>query len=227
MIRNLQSNFKGRDAGETPFKPTKKGEPKSVELFFNSQNRIQGTNTDAVFNVNLAQDFNSDRLNVRLKNFIPTYPTGTYEGIVNVELIGVENPYSYSSSNQNTHRILGTFPLNDGLNKMYPPANMTANTTTFSNLPYGNGTYTATVPNRDPPFKMFDGNSNTTANYWGGGYGVHANASNNTNTGAYNQSVSTTMSGSNYFGATWNIQLPQRVVPTSYTLQHSSIDIWR
>jgi hypothetical protein len=180
---------------------------------------MSGTNANATFKVNLPTEFLSDRLKVTLKNFIPVYPTGTDEGIVRVNMVGIDNPYSYSSSNGNTHRTLGTFKLDDGLNKMYPPSNMTANSTTFSNLSYGNGTYIASGPSREAPYLMFDGLSNTTANYWSGGYGAHPNASNNSNKGMYNQSTFTTMSGSNYYGSPFNIQLPERVIPTSYTHQ--------
>ena len=223
-LQHQYHNVKAFSEQSKQFKPAKQDEPKCYNIWLNSQNKVSGTNNDCMFNIKLPDDFTSDRLGVCMTNFIPSYPMGTDEGIVQVNLAGLDNRFSYSSSNQNTHKVLGMFPLNDGLNKVYPPANMTANTTantTFSNLPYGNGTYIASGPNRDPPWRTFDGDSNTTANYWGGAYGVHPNASNNTNTGAYNQSISTTMSGSNYLGSTWNIQLPSKVIPTSYRIQHS------
>ena len=222
-LQHQYHNVKAFSEQNKPFKPARQDEPKCYNIFLNSQNKVSGTNSDCSFNIKLPDDFTSDRLGVCMTNFIPSYPTGTDEGIVQVNLAGLDNMFSYSSSNQNTHKVLGMFPLNDGLNKMYPPANMTgSNINTFSNLQYGNGTYIASGPNRDAPFQMFDGNSNTVAAYWGGAYGTHPAASNNVNGGAYNQSISTTMSGSNYLGATWNIQLPEKIVPQSYTLQHSN-----
>ena len=213
---NLQPNFVTHDRTSYEFKPqNKEEEPKCVQLWLNSVDKISGTNNNATFRVNLPTEFLSDRLRVTLKNFIPVYPTGTNEGILRINMVGIDNPYSYSSSNQNTHRTLETIRLNDGLVKEYPPAAMTANTTTFSNLSYGNGTYVASGPNRDAPFQMFDKNNNTTANYFSGGYGGFPTASN----GDYYQSAFTTMSGSNYYGLPFTLTTPSNIIPTYYTIQ--------
>jgi hypothetical protein len=145
MKPTLQTNFHSKSsAGENTFKPAKKNAPKCVDIFLNSQDKMQGTNDDATFSVNLGQEFVSDKLRVRLKNFIPSYPTNTNEGILNVNLLGLDNPHSFSSSNLNTHRTLATMWLNEGQPKPYPPVGFNgSNTMVAANLPYGNGTYVA------------------------------------------------------------------------------------
>ena len=147
MIRNLEgSQFKTRGGGIYPFHAENKNpEPKTVQLWFDSQDKMSGTNNNASFQVELPTEFMSERLKVTLRNFIPMYPTNTNEGIICVNLNGLNNPYSYSSSNQNTHQTLGTFSIGAGFTspKEYPPAALSQSglTTSLSNQAYGNGNY--------------------------------------------------------------------------------------
>lgn len=101
----------------------------------------------------------------------------------------------------------------------YPPAGMTGNTTTFSNLDYGNGTYTASSSSRDAPggsmaFHAFDKQWNL--------YRFRTSFSNenayNGSTGFYSgtASNSTVFSGSNYFGEHLTLQLPNAIAVKSY-----------
>jgi hypothetical protein len=226
MISTLQSNFKGRDKIVTPFKPSKQNEPKSVELFLNSQDKIQGTNDNATFKLNLAPEFQSDKLHITLKNFIPTYPTGTDEGIVSINMIGLENPHSFSSSNMTTHRTLATMWLNEGQPKEYPPVAIPSsnNSPTLSNQPYGNGQYTlsqSSAYSLGSLWRAFVRDNGTL--FAGTGFG--AQNVYNTNSGLYvTGSNFTNVGGSNYFGEWLQIQLPQSIYATSFKLHPSGTD---
>jgi len=96
-----------------PFNPPKE-KPKTAKIYLNSTDKMSGTNNEATFKVNLPTEFTTQDLGLTLNNFIPIYPTGTDAGIVQVNLVGVNNPYTYSSSNQTTHRSLGMFPIDRG-----------------------------------------------------------------------------------------------------------------
>ena len=145
---------------QAPFRPDNASiEAKTFNLFLNSQDKVLGTNASAVFKADVAPDLfeGADRLKVCLKSFIPSYPTGTNDGIVNVSMAGLANPHSYSSSNQNTHRSLGTFILNEGRPREYPPNVLTSSSnSTITGMPYGNGAYTISVSswNGQAPVRM-------------------------------------------------------------------------
>lgn len=209
--------FKAHNDQKYDFQPTHDTKPKVVQVILNSQDRKQGTNAEASFNIALPTDFKSDKLKVCLNNFIPNYPTGTTNGIINVKMVGIENPYSYDSSNCTTHRILGTFSLAEGKPLEYPPAAMTANTNTLSNQTYGNGNYVAAVTS------FATGNAYYCYNKGYVGYQLTTSFSCNnaytTNTGVYKGTSSnmTTISGSNYYGEYVTLTMPQSVQLTSMT----------
>lgn len=117
--------------------------PKCFQLFLNSQETMSGANANATFKADILPDmFKTDRLNVRLNNFITSSPSGMSNGIAHIALTGVENPFSYHSSNQNTHQVPHTIRTspNATILREYPPAALTGDTTILSNQAYGNGT---------------------------------------------------------------------------------------
>lgn len=187
---------------------------------------MSGTNEESTFKINLPCDFTTQNLALTLTNFIPKYPTGTDAGIVQVDMIGVNNPYSFSSSNMNTHRTLGMFKIEgEGIPKEYPPSAMTGNTTAISNQPYGNGTYVASVTSGDSgtgstAFHAFDKQydlykmrtSFASTNFYNGTTGFYEGTANN----------STVMSGSNYFGEHLTLQLPTPISLQSYSYTTNS-----
>lgn len=191
-------------------------QPKTAHIYLNSQDKMSGTNDNATFKVNMPCDLKTDKLNLSLVNFIPTYPTNVAGGIVSVNLLGADTPYTYSSSNQNTHSTLGVFPLSDGRLLEYPPSAMTANTTNITGQSYGNGNYTASITSAQNGQawnafnKQYDGFLVRTAfcneNIYNSITGFYAGTASN----------STTMSGSNYFGEHLTIVLPSNIILTRY-----------
>jgi hypothetical protein len=217
MIRNINLNkqFASTSNVATPFKPYD-APPKSAKIYLNSQDKMWGTNNDATFKVNLPTEFTTDNLNLTLNNFIPVYPTNTLSDIVAVDMVGVENPFSYSSSTDKTHRTLGVFPLKEGAPREYPPVSLTGTTTTLSNLPYGNGQYLLShsgTPIGGNTQMIFNKGSNnwfsTPSNY-------------NVNTGIYTGSTTTIVDGSNVLGEWVQVSLPSDIYLQSYTLQSES-----
>jgi hypothetical protein len=208
---SLQRQFTASSQSNMPFNPTKPT-PKTAKVYLNSQDKMSGTNSEATFKVNLPCEFATQKLNLTLNNFIPIYPTNTLSGIVAVDMIGVENPYSYSSSTNTTHRTLGMFPLADGASREYPPVALTGTTTNISGQAYGNGTYTVSGDFGSPE-KVFDkGNSISTLT---GFY--------NYNTGVYTGEFSiTATNGFNYAGGRVQLTLPNAIHLTSYSVQVSS-----
>jgi hypothetical protein len=228
MIRNLQGDqFKAHSKGSYSFKPQKE-QLKSVDIFLNSTDKQSGTNADATFKVELPTEFTTQRLSVCLKNFIPVYPTNTDECIIHVNLIGIENPYSYTSCNQSTHRTLGTFPIGSGFSsaKEYPPTSLSSNlVTTLSNQAYGNGIYTlsqTTSHSQGQLWKAFN-KEKYTSNVAQSSSFTYCNQ-----TGVYISALSnnTTMSGTQYFGEHFTIQLPQSITATAYEI-YPSTNGWR
>jgi hypothetical protein len=215
MNNQTVRQFKTRNDQVYEFSPAHDTKPKVVQVILNSQDRNQGTNAEASFNIALPTDFKTDKLKVCLNNFIPNYPTGTTNGIVNVKMVGIENPYSYDSSNGTTHRVLGTFILNEGKPREYPPAAMPTPTSALSNQSYGNGTYVAVVSSTST------GNASSCFNKVSTGFQFTTSfsASNNyrSNTGVYQGSNMTTVSGSNYYGEYVTLTMPQSVQLTSMT----------
>lgn len=215
MIRNINLNkqFLSTSNIDTPFKPYE-APPKTAKIYLNSQDKMTGTNADATFKVNLPTEFTTQKLNLTLNNFIPVYPTGTDAGIVQVDMIGVNNPYSFSSSNNNTHRTLGMFHIErEGIPKEYPPIGMTGDTTNITGQPYGNGTYIASITSIDLGFvrmafdKIYNGFAVRTA--FNGGY--------NTFSGFYTATTySTVMSGTLYYGEHLTLEMPSPIVLAKY-----------
>ncbi|KAJ3175542.1 hypothetical protein HDU85_001624, partial [Gaertneriomyces sp. JEL0708] len=96
----------------------------------------------------------------------------------------------------------------------YPPAAITANSTTFSGLDYGNGTYIASasaVLSTWFPFRAFDKVGSTS--YWAsGGYNSVVPISD------YTGGITTVVSGTSYSGEWLQLQCPSPFVLTSYTI---------
>ena len=141
-------------------------------------------------------------------------------------MVGIDNPYSYSSSNQNTHRTLGSLWLNEGKPKEYPPAAfpLSNNSPTLSNQTYGNGQYISSLSSQystGHAWRAFRRDDGTT--FSGTGFG--AQNVYNTNTGLYTTGSNfTNVGGSNYFGEHIQIQLPQSIYLTSYKIHPSITD---
>lgn len=209
-----QRQFLASTPSKKPFNPEEQ-KPKTAKVFLNSQDRVYGTNANATFKVNMPCDFASSNVGITLDNFIPTYPTGTDQGIVHINMVGVENPYSYSSRTSTTHRTIGTFVLEgEGVAKEYPPAGMPANTTNFTTQPYGNGTYVARASSiwQQPHLafnKTYDAFS-----AWGAAFGTYQS-----NTGVYIGSNTTLVDNSNVSGEWLELETPQSIVIDRYAIR--------
>lgn len=214
MIRHLQKQFKVSTQQEYPFEPEKEI-PKTAKIYLNSQDRMFGTNNEATFKVNMPCNFTSSNVAITLTNFIPTYPSGAEAGIVNVNMVGVENPNSYSSRNNSTHRTIGTFALmGETVPREYPPVAMSANTTNITGQTYGNGTYIARASSTwAAPSAAFNKNANS-FQAWGADFGTY-----NPNTGAYVGSNTTLVDGSNVSGEWLDLETPQGLVVNQYVLR--------
>jgi hypothetical protein len=215
MIRNLNldKQFAVSKNTKQPFQPKKKEEPKTAHIYLNSQDKMSGTTREATFKINLPCFFKTNKLNVSLQNFILNYPTNTAGGIIAVNMAGLDAPHTYSSANQNTHRIIGVFAIDEGRVQEYPPVAMTADTTTITGQAYGNGTYVASITSTAGGIgatafdKIYNGANVRTA--FNGGY--------NFNTGVYQLTTfSTIMSGVDYFGEHLTLQMPSPIVLVRY-----------
>ena len=209
-----QKQFLASTPKKKPFNP-EKTKLKGAKVFLNSQDRMFGTNNEATFKVNMPCDFTSSNVAMTLTNFIPTYPSGADAGIVRVNMVGVENPHSYTSRTNTTHRTIGTFALTgDSVLKEYPPVAMTANTTNIMGQTYGNGTYIARASSTwAAPSLAFNKNANS-FQAWGADFGTY-----DPNTGAYVGSNTTLVDGSNVSGEWLDLQTPQGLVVNSYVLR--------
>ena len=115
------------------------------------------------------------------------------------------------SSNLNNYLLLNnSIPANNMQSRLYPPASMTSSPMTYTGYSYGNGVYTAI------------GNGANTYNIFGvGGWGNYVpfpysgvNWTYDSNT--YNNS--TILSGNIYFGDYVQLQIPENIILTSYTI---------
>lgn len=227
MIRHLQKQFKVSTQQEYPFEPEKEI-PKTAKIYLNSQDRMFGTNNEATFKVNMPCNFTSSNVAITLTNFIPTYPSGAEAGIVNVNMVGVENPNSYSSRNNSTHRTIGTFALmGETVPREYPPSALTGSPTNLTGQTYGNGTYTLSAStSAQAPWLAFNRNSNGNNN-WGSRF-VQSNGlwEYNFSNGIYAGATSfftTNVDGSNVSGEWLNIQLPTPIVLQEYRIQGNPV----
>lgn len=92
----------------------------------------------------------------------------------------------------------------------YPPLALTANTTNLTTAAYSNGSYTASAStSAESPFKAFDKSS---ATYWA------TTDQYNSTTGEYTGAQTTTISSVSYSGEWIQIQLPQLLKLTSFTI---------
>lgn len=104
----------------------------------------------------------------------------------------------------------------------YPPAAMTANTTTLNNQPYGNGGYIASVTSSDGSFaawNVFNKSYNVPSVYaWRSSFNA-ANAYSST-TGNYIGTAlnNTAVDGATYYGEHLTLQLPHPISLSSYAL---------
>jgi hypothetical protein len=212
---HLQRQFLASTPPKKPFNP-EDPKPKGAKVFLNSQDRIYGTTDNATFKINMPCEFTTSNIGLTLTNFIPNYPTGTDTGIVHINMVGVENPNSYSSRNQTTHRTIGTMNFDrEGAPKDYPPAAMTANTTNITGQAYGNGTYIARSSSvYQNPNLAYDKNSNSQFASWGAAFGTYSNQ-----TGVYIGSTTTPVDGSNVSGEWLDLETPQGIVITSYMIR--------
>jgi hypothetical protein len=143
------------------------------------------------------------------------------------------NQFIWNISNSNTHQ--GFVKINNGSRNYfkevlpsvpgifkYPPAALTANTTILSGYGINSGIYLSTastsVTTTEQPFRAFNWDNATVAstNWW-----ASAQIYNNT-TGAYNGSISTTVSATNYTGEWIQIQMPVSIVLKYYYLYVTS-----
>ena len=210
MIRNLHldKQFTVSRNTKQPFKPDKE-KTKTAHIFLNSQNKTSGTNREATFKINLPCVFKTDKLNVSLQNFILNYPTNTAGGIIAVHLAGLDAPYTYSSQNQNTHRTLGVFAIDEGRALEYPPAPLTGNTTNITGQSYGNGTYTVATSSFETPNRAFDKDDGST---------VQSINTYNYNNGLPTAGTTTIVSGSNIVGEWIDLIMPSSIRPSSYSM---------
>jgi hypothetical protein len=214
---HLQRQFLASTHSNKPFNPEKQ-KLKGAKVFLNSQDRIYGTTDNATFKINMPCEFTTSNIGLTLTNFIPNYPTGTDTGIVHINMVGVENPNSYSSRNQTTHRTIGTMNFDrEGAPKDYPPAAMTANTTNITGQAYGNGTYIARTSSQhggQDPLRAFDKNTANPFASWNCAFGTY-----NDTTGVYIGSNTTPVDGSNVAGEWLDLETPQGIVITSYMIR--------
>jgi hypothetical protein len=176
---------------------------------------MSGTNSEATFKVNMPCEFTSSNIGVSLINFIPTYPSGLNDGIIRVNMVGVENPNSYTSRTNTTHRTIGTFVLSgESVPKDYPPVGMSANTTNITGQTYGNGTYIARASSIwQQPHLAFDKSLSAFAS-WGAKFGTYNNSN-----GVYIGSNTTLVDGSNVSGEWLDLETPQSIVVNRYMIR--------
>lgn len=146
------------------------------------------------------------------------------------------NQFIWNISNSSTHQ--GFVKINNGsrnyFNEVlpsipgifkYPPAALTANTTVLSGYGINSGTYvcsaSTSVTTTEQPFRAFNWDNATVAstNWW-----ASAQIYNNS-TGAYNGSISTTVSGISYSGEWIQLQMPIAVVLQYYYLYVTSTTV--
>lgn len=214
----MNHNFNTRDKVVTPFKPATQPVDNTYSIILRSKDKTSGDNANAQFKVDLPHNFNTNDLQLELHSFLVKNPIGcASNGIVDIRLSGLHNPFSYASSNKGTHEILGSFNVMNAIQE-YPPSAMTSNSTTLSNQVYGNGQYISSVTSLSSgqAFSMFDKayhNYSTTFSF---------SASNlySSNLGSYigTASNNTVASGQTYYGEYSTLQLPSPIVLTSYNI---------
>ena len=129
-----------------------------------------------------------------------------------VMLPDVLNTTSYSSMTKGPSTVLGVVTTPQGWLLEYPPAPLTALTTTLSNQQYGNGTYTVTPsPNGSwaNPERVFDRVTNSFAISYAYTYGTGLPAG---------TTVTVATNGTSYFGEWIDIVLPEPVFPSAYVV---------
>ena len=210
MIQKIHLNKQFTVSTNTkhPFKPDKE-EPKTAHIYLNSTDRMSGTNRDATFKVDLPCNFKANKLNISLQHFILNYPTNTAGGIIAVQMAGLDAPHTYSSSNQNTHRILGVFAIDEGRPVEYPPAPLTGTTTNITGQAYGNGTYTVATSSFETPNRAFDKDDGST---------VQSVNRYNYNNGLPTAGTTTTVGGFNIVGEWIDLIMPSSIRPSSYSM---------
>lgn len=213
MFHTTNHNFKTMSKQVSPFHPTNQYFDKTFSIVLNSTDKLSGTNDKAQFKIDLPDNFKTNNLEIELHSFLVKNPVGCSNGIINVEMTGVQNPFSYSSSNQNTHQILGTF---NNLNAVqeYPPSALNSDSTALSNQVYANGTYITAVTSAGTGsgFHIF----NKSYNSYQFTFGFGSNNAYTSNTGIYSGINSTTMSGSNFVGEHVTLTTPKQFVLTKY-----------
>jgi hypothetical protein len=217
-----QKQFLASTPTKKPFNP-EKTKLKGAKVFLNSQDRMFGTNNEATFKVNMPCDFTSSNVAMTLTNFIPTYPSGADAGIVHVNMVGVENPHSYSSCNNSTHRTIGTFALTgESVLKEYPPAAMNTDTVNITGQAYGNGSYTArSSANHTGSFPAWRAFDRVLLSFrgWNSPFGTY-----DFGTGVHIGSNITLVDGSNVSGEWLDLQTPQGIVVNQYRIRGEPVD---
>jgi hypothetical protein len=215
MFQN--KNFTTRNKTVTPFNPSTQSFDKTYSILLNSADRIAGSTAEATFKVDLPDNFQTNNLEIELHSFLVKNPVGCSNSIINVEMSGVQNPFSYSSTNKGTHQILGSFNVMNAVQE-YPPSAMNSNSTTLSNQVYGNGQYISSVTSLSSgqAYNIFDKayhNYTTT-------FAFNASNSYSSNLGSYTGTASnnTVMSGQTFYGEYATIQLPIPIVLSSYKI---------
>ena len=210
-------NFNTMSKQVSLFHPTNQSFDKTYSIVLNSSDKLSGTNNNAQFKIDLPDNFQTNNLEIELHSFLVKNPVGCSNGIINVEMSGVQNPFSYCSTNKGTHQIICTFNNMNAVQE-YPPSAMNSNSTTLSNQVYGNGQYTSSVSSLSSgqAYNMFDKayhNYSTT-------FSFNASNSYSSNLGSYTGTASnnTVMSGQTFYGEYVTIQLPSPIVLSSYKI---------
>ena len=135
----------------------------------------------------------------------------------------------YTPSNAQRTVCLGDYgatsatqPGNFGQIFQWPPAPLTASTTLFSTLVYGNGSYvvTSTSTNGSAGYNPYNGFDKTISGIWAGSaVGINYSTSTPyTFTGGTGATYTTTVGATPYYGEWLDILLPQSIILTSYSI---------
>jgi len=136
--------------------------------------------------------------------------------------VATTSPFSLSKLYDATNVVGATIPARGnplsqgifrGVTRYYdfPPAAMTANTTTFSGLQYGNGTYTVSTASLYPGSQFYFGFDSNNTTYLDTAYPLY-----DSTTGNYAGSVSTSLQGGGSVSGEYiQINLPVPIVVTA------------
>jgi len=178
---------------------------------------IGGSNDGTTWNLldnRDSQMFTSNNQTLSYSLSVPNSNTYSYYRLVATKL---QTPTGGNYAYIGEWRLFADTVQRPNVDIEWPPAAMTVNTTTFSSLVYGNGTYVASASSSFgsgyEPFTAFNKTVSATNADWAISTAVETY---NTTTGEYATGSSST---SGYPGAWLQLQMPVAVVLTSYSIQ--------